>query len=312
MAQTYNFVDDLCLQVQECIENSVIIATWKTILLQPTFQIQSSSLKLIDPSRSNLYMDVGSGHFCFTIFVQDTGEFVAMEYYAIKSGKKEDEFRSILTLNPLLKNGYNKVLIIYNTSESVLVPGSLYHPETHDAVLNIVHGDLAKGLTLAEKVQHLELFNVYRVPRFFHEIMSKAFPAGKFHHYYSAWLKARKTYSDVQQGDHLHVIFYPYKIIAALFHNQTLELIQNFSYDIPEDVSYHLLSITEQFRLDPERIKVHVSGLLDTNSAMYTELMKYFLNVDLEARSRNFNYDFAFDNYPQHFFTPVFSLALCE
>ncbi len=269
-------------------------------------------MRLVDLSRSSLYMDIGSGHFCFTIVMQDTGEFIAMEYYAIKATRKEEEFKSILTLNPLLKNGYNKVFVTYNTPETVLVPRSLYNPETHDAVLNLVHGDLDKGFTLAEQVKHLELFNIYRVPRFFHDAVSKAFPGGSYRHYYSAWLRARKSYSDVQQGDHLHVIFYPYKIITALFHNQTLELIQSFPYDIPEDVSYHLLNITELFRLDPERIKVHVSGLLDTNSAMYTELMKYFLNVDLEVRSRNFNYDFAFDNYPQHFFTPVFSLALCE
>jgi Protein of unknown function (DUF3822) len=257
-------------------------------------------------------MDIGNGHFCFTIVLQDTGEFVAMEYYAFRAARKEDEFRSLLNMNPLLNKAYNKVFVVYNTAESVLIPGSLYHPETHDAVLSAIHGDLQKGLTLSDQVKHLELFIIYRVPKFFHDTISVAFPDGKYHHYYSAWLKARKTFSDVQLGDHLHVIFYPYKIITALFHNQALELIQSFPYDIPEDASYHLLSITEQFRLDPERVRVHVSGLLDTNSAMYTELMKYFLNVDLEARSRNFNYDFAFDNYPQHFFTPVFSLALCE
>jgi hypothetical protein len=280
--------------------------------VQPAFQIQSSGLRLVDLSRSNLYMDIGYGHFCFAVVMQDTGEFIAMEYYTMKSAKKEDEFRSILSINPLLKNSYNKVFAVYNTPECVLVPDILYNPDVRDAMMTLIHGDLEKGLTLTEQVKHLELHNIYRVPKVFHEEIVRVFPGGKYRHYYSAWLKARQSFSEVQQGDHLHVIFYPYKIITVLFNNSQLELIQSFPYDIPEDVSYHLLNISEQFRLPADKLRLHVSGLLDTNSAMYTELMKYFLNVDLEARSRNFNYDFAFDNYPQHFFTPVFSLALCE
>jgi hypothetical protein len=86
---------------------------------------------------------------------------------------------------------------------------------------------------------------------------------------------------------------------------------QSFPYDIPEDVSYHLLNITDQFHLEAQDITIRVAGLIDTSSALYAELMKYFLLVEADARPEFFSYDAAFDEYPSHFFTPVFLLGLC-
>jgi hypothetical protein len=64
--------------------------------------------------------------------------------------------------------------------------------------------------------------------------------------------------------------------------------------------------------MDCETVQISASGLLDDRSALFTELKKYFLHVALESRPDEFIYDPVFDDYPPHFFTPLFNLALCE
>ena len=99
--------------------------------------------------------------------------------------------------------------------------------------------------------------------------------------------------------------------ISKNFKKVNPDIIHSFHYAIPEAVSFHLLNIANQWNLSPEDITVKISGLLETQSAMYTEILKYFLRVELELKPAGFQYDFAFDNFPQHFFSPVFSLAVC-
>jgi hypothetical protein len=54
-----------------------------------------------------------------------------------------------------------------------------------------------------------------------------------------------------------------------------------------------------------------VSGLVEKYSALYAGIDKYFQLVETEERPDAFNYDIAFDRYPAHFFSPMFSLGLC-
>ena len=109
----------------------------------------------------------------------------------------------------------------------------------------------------------------------------------------------------------MEVVLYPSHIIVSLWREDQLLIIQCYEYDTPEDVAWWLLNITSQWEMQPSELPVVVSGLVEIQSPMYAEIKKYFLDVELDTRPADFQYDFSFDNYPQHFFSPIFSLALC-
>jgi hypothetical protein len=279
--------------------------------LHPAFQIQSSGFRLVDLSRSDLLIDVGPAHFCYTIMIHDTREFVALEYFSLKERRTEDAIKEILA-NPLFRKQYQQTYLFYNTTDTTLIPGSHFHNSVTEAAMHLIHGDLSDDLILSESVPEWDIHNLYRVPKAWHGELYRMFPEGSYWHYHSAWLRARKNCRDLPEGDSLHILFYPDKAVVVLFKRQMLQLLQSCAYETPEDISFYLLRIAEQFRLSPENLNLYVSGMLDTSSAVYTELIKYFSSVELESRSRKFYYDFAFDNYPQHYFVPIFSCALCE
>ena len=107
----------------------------------------------------------------------------------------------------------------------------------------------------------------------------------------------------------LEAILYPSHVITNLWAEGKLLVSQYFTYDTPEDVAWWLLDVACQWGLLPGELPVVVCGLVETSSPMYAEIRKYFMHVELEDRPTQFTYDIAFDQYPRHFFSPIFSLS---
>lgn len=281
-------------------------------MLQPSFRIHQEGLENADMSGAHLLIDAGPLHFAFGILHLPLKKFIAFEFYQLKAASKEEDLEELLKENPLLAHSYKDVLIAFNTRESVLIPAELYKKEDAETMLSMIHGDLHPGLILQEHVSGMDIYNIYQVPGFLHKALSGRFSNGHYWHVYSTILKIMYERKNDLPASYMHVSFYPNQVIVAVMQDGVCQLIQTFLYDIPEDVSYHLLNITEQFDIDNATIPVILSGLIDKGSALFAELLKYYLQVKADAGGNMFTIDPAFESYPEHFFTPVFSLALCE
>ncbi len=239
-----------------------------------------------------LVIDAGEHHFCFTIMMEDTKEFMALEFYQMRPGKHEDEFRELVSNHPLLRQRYRSVNVFYNNGQGVLVPDAIYNQDTGVQMLEMITGDLQTGILMQDHIPEMPAHHIYAVPSYLHEEITRLFPEAVFSHFHSGWIKKRYIRGD--QSDVMEVLFYPEMIIVALWKKNILHIIHSFHYDIPEDVSYHLLNITSQWEISPEDIVVSVSGLLETQSAMYMEILKYFLKVELDSKPPWFSIRFCF------------------
>jgi hypothetical protein len=290
-------------------EQNCIIAPHKNQRLHPSFQIETSGTKPLVFDQCILLMDVGEKHFCFAIMMADTREFMALEFFQMKAGNNEDEFRELVSNHPLLRQRYQGVHVFYNNGTGILIPVNVVNEDNGIQMLELVTGDLRAGIMMKDHIPEMSVEHIYSVPDYLHNEISRLFPEAVFAHFHSGWI--RKKFITGGPSDVMEVLFYPDIIIVVLWINNVLHLIHSFHYDTPEDVSYQLLNIVSQWEISPEIIPVKISGLLETQSAMFTEIFKYFMNVELDVKPSGFQYDFAFDNYPQHFFSPVFSLATC-
>jgi hypothetical protein len=280
-------------------------------MIQPAFHIQQEGFSDADSEKAGLFLDFGQGYLCIAVMLAAARRFIALDFYQLKNTSRQEDLQALLLSHPLLNRRYNHVVIAFNTKESVLIPEDQYHEELKEQVLTMIHGDLNTGIVLSEQVSGWNIRNIYRVPAFYRDDMAHLFPGSKYWHIYSAILKMLEIRRHQMPDHYIYLVFYPNHIIVSVIKEKGLQLMQSFPYDIPEDVSYHLLNITDQFHLEAQDITIRVAGLIDTSSALYAELMKYFLLVEADARPEFFSYDAAFDEYPSHFFTPVFLLGLC-
>jgi hypothetical protein len=281
-------------------------------MLQPSFRIHKDGLENTNFEETRLYIDAGQSHFAFAILDISRQQFIACEFYQLKPVTKEKDLDWIMENNALLTKKFQDTWVAFNTKESLLLPGNLFSKENGDSMLSMIHGDLPPGIVLHEKIPGIDMYNIYRVPGFLHDTFSRHFSTGHYWHFYSALIQVFEKRKAMLPVSFLYVIFYPSQVVVSVINEGVCHLLQTFPYDIPEDVTYHLLNITEQFELDNTEIPIFIAGLIDTGSVLYAEILKYFLLVEMDNVTGIWKQDAGFDNYPTHFFIPLFSMALCE
>lgn len=165
------------------------------------------------------------------------------------------------------------VKICFNHKESLLVPDPYFKPAIHDAILSLIYGEKDSMQINTDVIRESALHIVYRIEQSIAMLLNVYFPGALVVHSSSMQIK------HVTQEDHLLCIFYHNSIKVILFKTGTLFFVQQFPYNTPDDVVYHLLNSCAQHHVDPSVIALHVCGLVAADSNLYNRLYSYFSNI---------------------------------
>ena len=200
--------------------------------------------------------------------------------------------------------------VFINNEFCIPVPIFKFNREIAIEYLNVVFGS---DFDAAIQFEHLAvepgIMNVYRVNRGWYDVLRRQFKKCNIRHTYSTIIRTHLNKRETLNQEMLTVHFYNTFIIVAVLKNGMLHLIQTFTYETPEDVLYHLLNISTQFGLYKETVTVQISGMIDKHFVLYRELITYFKKVKVEYVDEAHLLLNAGD-YPLHYFTPYFNLAL--
>jgi hypothetical protein len=283
-------------------------------MLKPAFQIEVPDISDEDLLQCRLLVEVNAHSFTYTLLNQRNMGPMVVKYFQLDQEKNKqltETLREILQGEPLLKRTVKETLLVYNFPESSLVPEPLFSMDTNKEIIDIVHGNLQKGLVLSEKIPWWELFNVYRIAPDLHHLLQQQFTAGKYWHYYSLLLKSYKMFDSADGQDCLKVIFYSDKMVVLVIRNGKVHLMQTFHYHDARDVAYHLLNTCRQLDINPEQIRLLVGGLIDRQSALSDELHKYFLQVNFEMIDESIKVTDELKELPLHYFSSILKMAVC-
>jgi hypothetical protein len=283
-------------------------------MLKPAFQIEVSSISDAELLQSRLLVEVNPNAFTYVLLNQRNMSPLVVKYYQLEHSKDRpltEALRDILESDSLLRRPVKETLLVYNFPESSLVPESLFTMDTNREIIDTLHGNLNKGLILTEKIPWWELFNVYRISSDLHQLLQQQFTAGTYWHYYSLLLKSYKMFDSTQTEDCIKVIFYADKMVALIIRNGKVHLMQTFLYQDTKDVAYHLLNCCQQLGISQQEVKLLVGGLIDRQSALSTELHKYFLKISFEEIDESIKVTDELKELPLHYFSSILKMAVC-
>ena len=274
-------------------------------LLKPVFEIKDD----INPASCELLCEISDEGFTYLVKDEEKNMVVAFAVYHFNThmhGSFSSIFQKIFEEQEVLNENFKKIFLIYSLPESVLIPFSLYNSKKNGEIMNLIHGDLsANRVILTDMLMEQKVYNSYRVPiELITEIRNK-FPVAEAFHQYSVLMK-----NSSPGRNKLSVIFYPKKIVVVLEHGGKLQLMNSYSYNTPEDVSYHLLNACRQFEID--NIPVEVAGLIERDSELYKEIYKYFESVSFHKSPKGISLSEKIDTYPPHYFSHFFAVETCE
>lgn len=272
----------------------------------PTFTIQAPG---IDFETARLFAEAGPMGVSLAVLGNDNCiKAVKMYNFAAQLNESElaGKFRSICMNDNLLQQKYSKSHIFWSFAESILVPAGLMHAENNPVMLNLVFGDAKQGPVHSDFLFKQNLFNIYRLPETVTGIFSSGLPAAAASHSFSAM--ANRNFIS---GNHLFAVFYGNSLTIMLCSDTSLQIIQNFEFNVPDDCVFHLLNVCKGFTIQPDSVILHIMGMIDESSALYAAVYKYFLNIELEKLPENYTYTDEIKNMPPHFFSHLFFLASC-
>ena len=273
--------------------------------MKPSFDIRSS---ITDTAEASLFIEISLHGMAYLIL--NGADCMALSTYHFPAGSSGDDtaifLKDIVSQQRLLQQGFRKVNIIYAYPMQVLVPHAYFKDELKKDMLELLDGDVQDVVIKNDFMYRHQLHNIYSVPRQVDSTIDYLFSADCSTHEYSLLPDVLK-----EEGNHLYCIFNSSYFTVMLLKEGTLQVMQSFEYKTPEDVAYYLLQLCESFDVLPSDIIIHLNGMIAASSNLYNELNKYFLHLQFEKLPDNYIYPEAFKDYPEHFFSHLFALALC-
>src|SRR6185436_13242714 len=136
-----------------------------------------------------------------------------------------------------------------------------------NAMLELVYGYTSERVTRTDFMHRHAMHNVYAIPAVIEMVITRYFGFAEYTHLFSLLPDFVKD-----PGNHLYCILSTSQLRVLLIRDKKLQVMQNYTYKKPEDVAHHLLSICRYFGVHANDVAVHLSGMIDENSALYSEL----------------------------------------
>jgi len=270
--------------------------------LKPVFEIIPEAIFF---NQTNLICEISSDGIAYVFKNDIDKKFHGLSvFHFAKDVDIATQLTQIFNDQPLLHKSYKKTFLSYTFAESVLIPAKLYNPGDNEGVLNTLYGDLNEGTVAMDVLADAKIYNVYRIPMPIHQAMVNQFPSVSFGHHYSLLIKQR--FSD---EDRLKVIFYQDSFVVVLAKGGELQLINSYTYQTATDVIYHLKNICQQSNVINPALSL--SGMIKVDSDLHKEINYYFPQIIFEELPAGYEYEKRLTELPQHYFSHLFSLALC-
>lgn len=155
-------------------------------------------------------------------------------------------------------------------------------------------------------MQRHTIHNVYGNPAVVERVITRYFAFAESTHLFSLLPHVVKD-----ADNHLYCIFSTGQLKVLLIREGKLQVMQSYSYKIPEDAAYHLLNLCKTFEININEIVVSLSGMIDASSVLYNELFKYFLQLQFDTLPKQYQYPEEIHQQPAHYFSHLFAIAAC-
>jgi Protein of unknown function (DUF3822) len=259
-----------------------------------------------DAVEHTLSVRLGKHHFGFAISNQHTNELLQLSWYVLDETGRH-ELDEVYMKHPELRNSFERVMVGYDHPRSILVPHGSCTENDPGLMLEAMYGGNGTHTIITESIPGWQLQNIYAVPGQIQDWLIRHFPSAHYRHNYSVGIK---QINSTDSEDSLLVDFRSNDFTLVASKAGNLLLVQTFSYATPTDVIYYLVKVCQELAFTQETVTLALSGLIEEESNLYTELNKYFLHI----RFRDSSWQIQAGReqaYPAHFFTSLNDLALC-
>ncbi len=258
-----------------------------------------------------LCIEIGAHFYSFCISDQSGRKIVDFESFETSVPVDVSIVQDLLNHPKIHQTSFVDVVLVHNRRELAMIPAAIHQPELNTIVLQTIHGDIEDWIVYEDDVHQWELYTVYGWNPSIIDIVTERFPQVRFIQFTTVALRSLFKSLSIEKDQVVKLYFYQKEMITVVLKESQLQLAQSFHFETPQDVMYHLLNIVERLKLDLATVILEVSGLIDVHSETWSELNKFFVEVQLEEPS-NFPAEINDENQlPSHYYAPFLISPRC-
>jgi len=188
----------------------------------------------------------------------------------------------LLSSHPLLKHNFANVQIFIQSTESFLIPDSLFSESKIKSLYDTYYG-INNHSTFSSKMKNPapDAHMVFGLDKEIVQIITNKWKQVNWHHCSSFYLNSCHQRSEKEQEVFVKLQQNYFEVAALL--NQKLNAHNYFEFSNAEEFIFNLLSFIRQIGFEAEKVQLHLEGKIAVSSVLHQLVKKYIANLQFEA-----------------------------
>ncbi len=266
----------------------------------------------IPKATDQLAIEIGSHQMVCMVQNTANSEIDAIEIFQLEQNNADwsDIFFEIKQNSRLIGPSYSNVVVFHNSEEALILPLEKMSATAAENYLSLIYGSDERSDTKFDSIQtSLPTVTIYRIRKSLTEILNRNFLLYKTQHSYTRILNDLLN-RDIDSHVFLKLIVYHKHFIIALVVEGKLQLIQSYPFNVPDDILYYAISITQQSGAPSLQAHIEISGMIDFHQGLLEQLKKSFGIISFDILPDEDNIHAKPSNYASYFFTPFYKLMV--
>ncbi len=258
---------------------------------------------------STLNIEIGKSHVSCWQKDINSDKIFSFELFQFEKSKDEsiaDIFRVIKHQSEILPHTFDKVEIIWEHPQALIIPDNFYFENEQKKYLSLLFGNVFFHESECNVLEELHV--AYYIDEEWKKQLSQHFASMISVHKYYKLLKEWSVKKQQLFDEYVQVLLYQNHFILLVSKQKKLQLTNTFTYQTPEDVLYHILNVCERLELNKDQTHFSFSGLIDVESNLFRTLETYLKNIFFIIPSSETLAAEGFQKYPAHYFSSFLNI----
>lgn len=239
----------------------------------------------------------------------DDNQWLAYRSYELNAENRElfslkDELETLKHQDKIFSLSFQSVEVYLLNQQFTFIPKQLFEEKHLYSYLANVAPNPSNEIIKRDELENGTLNNIYVLKIDLQQFLQNTFPNYKIHHLLSRLINW--FVDNINENGHkLLINFHQKEIQIIYFDEKNFIFANNFQFQTANDAAYYLMLVINQFKLNPETVKVFLSGHIDSNSELHNSFMRYIRNVSFIEQNVQHHVTSPFLKYPKHSFTAL-------
>ncbi len=263
----------------------------------------------------HLSIQAGLNGLSFCILDPVTNKYIVLSHKSFEKNLPIEDITLFIVeyieSNEFLNKKYKSSRLIWISEKNIVIPDVLFSKDDLKKHFEFIHQLDELDEIHYNKLQQLNAYSVFAIPNLAANLFAKHFNGIRFYNQQQVLLDGIIGKSFLSKFK-ITVFVWSDFIDIAITEAHKLLLLNSFKFKSDIDIVYYVLLLFDQFNFNNENCDLTLSGFLEKNSKVYSQLQKYVKHIKFDHLPESFNYSYTFDKIPHHRFSNLFNLLNCE